>query len=54
MLGRKNQDLVDIVSTLKIFYNNIEESPQDKAAELEGQLSQKTILEQLIVALSPS
>jgi beta-catenin-like protein 1 len=48
MLGRKNQSLQDIVATLRIFHENVDDSVQPPPDE--GP-SQKEILEGLITAL---
>ncbi|KAG2013629.1 hypothetical protein CC2G_010514 [Coprinopsis cinerea AmutBmut pab1-1] len=53
MLSRKNQSLGDIVATLRIFHDNVDEVPPD--VDDSGYMpSQKEILENLIKALSPA
>ncbi|KAG6816922.1 hypothetical protein H0H87_001624 [Tephrocybe sp. NHM501043] len=56
MLRRQNQSLRDIVQTLRIFHENVDDPPETQAEDAEGDNSpsQKQILEALIVALEPS
>lgn len=49
MLGRRNKSLKDIVRTLQIFYNNVNDVPE---ADGDGQLSQRDILKNLMSFLN--
>ncbi|TEB35686.1 DUF1716-domain-containing protein [Coprinellus micaceus] len=53
MLSRKNQSIQDVVSTLKIFYENIDDVPPTEAGE-DNAPSQKDIIANLIISLDPS
>ncbi|KAJ7638860.1 Catenin-beta-like protein [Roridomyces roridus] len=57
MLDRKNLSIQDIITTLKLFYGNVDEEPDPPDAGSTGEErapSQKEILASLIVALDPS
>ncbi|KAG6866475.1 hypothetical protein C0991_003993 [Blastosporella zonata] len=56
MLQRQNHSLKDIVQTLRIFHENVDDSPETRPTEGEGDYSpsQKDILEALITALDSS
>jgi len=36
ILGRKDQSLVDIVQTLQIYHDNIDDEPESKEADIQG------------------
>lgn len=52
MLNRKNQSLQDVVETLKVFYENIDDDPAEEGEDATP--SQKVIVANLIIALDPS
>ncbi|GLB33859.1 putative DUF1716-domain-containing protein [Lyophyllum shimeji] len=54
MLDRKNQSLKDIVRTLRIFHENVDDAPDVPSTTSDHSPSQKEILEGLISALDTS
>ncbi|KAL1742588.1 Catenin-beta-like protein [Schizophyllum fasciatum] len=53
MLARKSQSLRDVVDTLRVYRDNVDEEDSAARGEGEGGLSQRDILEGLIGALTP-
>ncbi|KAL1699006.1 Catenin-beta-like protein [Schizophyllum commune] len=53
MLSRKSQSLRNVVETLRVYHDNIDEEDSAAKGEGEGGLSQREILEGLIGALTP-
>lgn len=53
MLSRKSQSLRNVVETLRVYHDNIDEEDSALKGEGEGGLSQREILEGLIGALTP-
>ncbi len=51
ILGRKDQSLVDIVQTLQIYHDNIDDEPESKEADIQGSAPLRMILQSLINAL---
>jgi len=51
ILGRKDQSLVDIVQTLQIYHDNIDDEPESKEADTQGSAPLRMILQSLINAL---
>ena len=51
ILGRKNQSLVDIVQTLRIYHDNIDDEPKNKEDAVHEPAPLKEILQNLINAL---
>jgi beta-catenin-like protein 1 len=52
MLSRKNQSLENIVATLRVYHENMDDAPPQVEDDPSGyQPSQKDILENLIAAL---
>jgi beta-catenin-like protein 1 len=57
MLDRKSLSMQDIIQTLRVFYDNVDEEPDPPPAEegtAERAPSQKEILGALIAALDPA
>ncbi|KAF8076448.1 Catenin-beta-like protein [Lyophyllum atratum] len=54
MLARKNQSLKDIVQTLRMYHENVDDAPEPSSTDSDHAPSQKEILEGLIVALDTS
>lgn len=52
MLNRKNQSLQDLVSTLKGFYDNMDDEPPTEGEDAAP--SQKDIVVNLIASLDPT
>lgn len=58
MLDRRNQSLQDIVETLRIYHDNVDDEPEPEPPTADGELvdvspSRTEILRGLITALSP-
>lgn len=51
ILGRKSQSLVDIVQTLRIYHDNIDDEPKNKEDVVDEPAPLKEILQNLINAL---
>ncbi|KAF8640111.1 hypothetical protein AX17_001347 [Amanita inopinata Kibby_2008] len=52
MLGRKNQNLGDIVQTLRIYHDNVDDTSESNATDAQAGPSKKEILQSLINALN--
>ncbi|KAF9567315.1 DUF1716-domain-containing protein [Agrocybe pediades] len=51
MLGRRNEGMKDILQTLQVYYEHVDDDEGDKGADSEPTMSQKDILQGLIAAL---